>query len=115
MDTHGFAIIAAGLFLFGLVSKRLATTIITAPMVFAAFGLLIGPAVFGLARLDFDHKFVHGIAEVTLILVLFSDAARIDLRLLRRDHNLPVRMLLIGMPLTIVLGTLVGLALPLGR
>ena len=83
-------------------------------MVFAAFGLLIGPAVFGLARLDFDHKFVHGIAEVTLILVLFSDAVRIDLRLLRRDHNLPVRMLLIGMPLTIVLGTLVGLALPLG-
>jgi NhaP-type Na+/H+ or K+/H+ antiporter len=49
-----------------------------------------------------------------LILVLFSDAARIDLRQLRRDHDLPVRMLLIGMPLVIVVGTLVGLALPLG-
>ncbi len=114
MDTHGFALIAAGVILFGLVSKKIEGTIITAPMVFAAFGLLIGEAVFGLANLDFGHGFIHGLAEVTLILVLFSDAARIDLRQLRRDHNLPVRMLLIGMPLTIVVGTLVALALPLG-
>ena len=114
MDTHGFALIAAGVIPFGLVSKKLEGTIITAPMVFAAFGLLIGEAVFGLADLDFGHGFIHGLAEVTLILVLFSDAARIDLRQLRRDHNLPVRMLLIGMPLTIVVGTLVALALPLG-
>ena len=114
MDTQGFALIAAGVVLFGLVSKKIEGTIITGPMVFAVFGLLIGETVFGLADLDFGHGFVHGLAEVTLILVLFSDAARIDLRLLRRDHNLPVRMLLIGMPLTIVAGTLVALALPLG-
>ncbi len=37
MDTHGFALIAAGVILFGLVSKKLEGTIITAPMVFAAF------------------------------------------------------------------------------
>ena len=49
-----------------------------------------------------------------MILVLFSDAARIDLRLLRSDHSLPLRLLLIGMPLTILFGTLVALALPLG-
>ena len=78
MDTHGLALIAAGVILFGLVSRKLEGTIITAPMVFAAFGLLIGEAVFGLADLDFGHGFIHGLAEVTLILVLFSDAARID-------------------------------------
>ena len=104
METQDFAVIAAGVVLFGLVSKRLQSTIITAPMVFAAFGLLIGEAVFGLAHLDFGHGFIHGLAEVTLVLVLFSDAARIDLRQLRRDHNLPVRMLLIGLPLVILLG-----------
>ncbi len=113
MDTHGFALIAAGVILFGLVSKKLEGTIVTAPMVFTAFGLLIGEAVFGLADLDFGQGFIHGLAEVTLILVLFSDAARIDLRQLRRDHNLPVRMLSIGMPLTIAMGTLVALVLPL--
>ncbi len=73
MDTHGFALIAAGVILFGLVSKKLEGKIITAPMVFAAFGLLIGEAVFGLADLDFGHGFIHGLAEVTLILVLFTE------------------------------------------
>ena len=114
MDTQGFAVIAAGVILFGLVSKRLQGTIVTAPMVFATFGLLIGDAAFGLAKLEFGRGFIHGLAEVTLVLVLFSDATRIDLRQLRRDHNLPVRMLVVGMPLTIFAGTLVALALPLG-
>ncbi|MFQ5625864.1 MAG: cation:proton antiporter [Methyloligellaceae bacterium] len=114
MDTIGFTVIATGVIFFALVSKRLENTIITPPMVFAVFGLIIGEAVLGLADLDFGHGFTHGLAELTLILVLFSDAARIDLSLLRRDHNLPVRMLLVGMPLTIVAGALVALALPLG-
>ena len=45
------------------------------------------------------------LAEITLILVLFTDVARIDLNRNRKDHDLPVRMLLIGLPLTIVAGT----------
>jgi NhaP-type Na+/H+ or K+/H+ antiporter len=45
------------------------------------------------------------LAEITLILVLFTDVARIDRNRNRKDHDLPVRMLLIGLPLTIVAGT----------
>ena len=104
MDSYGFAVIAAGVILFGLVSKRLEGTMLTAPMVFVIFGLVTGEAVFGAANLEFDHEFIRGLAEITLILVLFSDASRIDLKRLRRDHDLPVRTLLIGMPLTILLG-----------
>ena len=114
MDTLGFAAIAACIILFALFAKRLESTVITPPLVFAAFGLLIGDSVLGWADLKFENSFIHGLAEITLILVLFSDAARIDLRLLRTDHNLPLRMLLIGMPLTILFGTFAALALPLG-
>ena len=114
MHSWGFITVAAGVVLFALLSRRMQSTILTAPMIFAAFGLAIGPAGLSLADFDFGHGFVHGLAEVTLILVLFSDAARIDLRQVRRDHNLPLRMLLIGLPLIVVAGTLVGLALPLG-
>ncbi len=64
------------------------------------------PNLLGIADLDFEHGFIHGLAEVTLILVLFSDAARIDLRVVRRDHDLPMRMLIVGMPLTIGAGPL---------
>lgn len=96
---------------FGLVSGRLEGTTFTGPMLFAAFGLVAGPAVTGLIEIQISNEGLHVLAEITLILVLFSDAANIDLRRLLRDHNLPVRMLAIGMPLTIGLGTILALAL----
>jgi NhaP-type Na+/H+ or K+/H+ antiporter len=108
MDALGFAVLAAGLFAYSLVSGRLQGTSVTPPMVFVAFGLLVGSSGLGLADLALDHGAIHVLAEVTLVLVLFVDAARIDLTTLRRDHDLPVRMLAIGLPLTIVAGTLAG-------
>src|SRR3712207_1178834 len=47
---------------------------------------------------------IRTLAEATLTVVLFADAARIDLHALRRDHGLPLRLLAIGLPLTIVAG-----------
>ena len=44
-------------------------------------------------------------------LALERDAARIDLNRVRRDHNLPVRMLVIGLPLTIAAGTVIAVQL----
>ncbi len=114
MDTQAFAIVALGVVLFALFSRRLETSVLTGPMLFAVFGLVIGGGVLGIADLDVEHGFIHGLAEVTLILVLFSDAARIDLAAVRRDHDLPVRMLLLGMPLIVVFGLAAALLLPLG-
>ncbi len=108
MDLLSIAIIAAALLLFSLVSRRLQDTVITAPLVFVVFGILIGASGLDIVQLDQGHSAIHFIAELTLILVLFTDAARIDLKRLRRDHNLPVRMLLVGLPLAIAAGTLVA-------
>ncbi len=114
MEKLEFVIIAAAVLSYSFVSGRLANTWITAPMVFAAFGFAVGDAGLGLVSLSISHGAIHLLAEVTLVLVLFSDAARIDLRLLIKDHSLPTRMLAIGMPLTIAAGTAVAMALPLG-
>ena len=51
------------------------------------------------------------IAELTLILILFTDAARIDIKRVRQDHNLPIRMLVLGLPLVIAAGTFVAATL----
>ena len=105
-------LIIAGLFLaFGLISRRIQGSMLTGPMLFAGLGLVLGPAVLGLVNIEITSSVLHTLAEITLVLVLFSDAAGIDLRQLRRDHNLPLRMLLIGMPLTIVFGALVAVLL----
>ena len=109
MDLLSIAIIVAGFLLFSLISGRLRGTMITAPLVFAGFGFLVGSGGIDLARTEVDHSIIHFVAELTLILVLFTDAARIDLTRLRRDHNLPVRMLLIGLPLAVVAGTLLAI------
>ncbi len=111
MESLTFVIVAFGLLGYALVSGRLQQSAITPPMVFVAFGLIIGPGVLAVADLDVDTAVIDTLAELTLVLVLFTDAARIDLRLLWRDHNLPVRMLAIGMPLTILAGLGVAMAL----
>ncbi|MEM9068278.1 MAG: cation:proton antiporter [Myxococcota bacterium] len=100
-------LVSLGLVLYGLVSRRLSAGVITAPIVFVLFGLLGGPGAHVLA-LPMDHAFVHVLAEATLILVLFADASRIDLRVLRRDLGVPVRLLGIGLPLTIAAGAVVA-------
>jgi hypothetical protein len=83
MDTVGFAVVAAGIVLFGLISRRLETSVVTGPILFTAFGLAIGDAGLGIADLNVSHGFIHGLAEVTLILVLeeadFPGAETIEL------------------------------------
>ena len=104
-------VVAAIFLIYSLVSKALENTSVTAPMIFAGCGILLSVFWEGLLGDGMSSGPVHILAELTLIIVLFSDAARIDFGLLWRDHNLPQRMLLIGMPLTILAGALAALAI----
>jgi NhaP-type Na+/H+ or K+/H+ antiporter len=94
---------------FAAVSRRLEGTPITAPLVFTAVGLIVGSKTFGLVDLEPAGETVKVLAEATLAVVLFADAARIDLRALRDEYRLPARLLGIGLPLTIALGFVVAL------
>src|SRR5262249_56056183 len=49
--------------------------------------------------------------EVTLTMVFFADASRISLATLRRQYVVPLRLLGIGLPLTILAGCLLAAAL----
>jgi NhaP-type Na+/H+ or K+/H+ antiporter len=111
MDTWSLAGIALVLMGYAAVSGRLATTPVSQAMVFVAIGLLAGNRVLGLIEADAAGQFVRHLAEATLTLVLFTDAVRVNLGRLRRESLVPARLLGIGLPLTIVAGTLAGLAL----
>ncbi|MCZ6462620.1 MAG: cation:proton antiporter, partial [Actinobacteria bacterium] len=101
MESADLAIVAAFVIGYALVSGRLSRTVISGPMVFVAFGLLVGSAGLDVVDLSLENTLVEAIAEITLVIVLFSDAARIDLRILSRNAAVPARLLGIGMPLTI--------------
>ena len=98
------AIVAVTLLAVAAISGRLSGTVVTPAMVFVAVGLLVGPEVLGEIDLESSSGTVRALAEATLALVLFCDASRIDLGELRREFGVPVRLLGIGLPLTIALG-----------
>jgi sodium/hydrogen antiporter len=105
------AIVALSLLGVASVSRRLSGTPITPAMVFVAIGLLVGPHVLDGIDLSSRSPTVRSLAEATLALVLFADASRIDLGQLRREVNVPVRLLGVGLPLTIALGALTAAAI----
>ncbi len=87
---------------FAMVARRLSLTIVTPPMAFLGFGALA--AAFNLVTIESAEALLHIVAEVTLVVLLFLDAAQIDLRALRQRHVWPVRMLFLGMPLMLAIG-----------
>jgi sodium/hydrogen antiporter len=85
--------------------------VLTAPILFVSAGLLVGNEGLGWLDLGIKSGAVRVLAEATLTLVLFADASRIDVVALRREVAVPARLLGIGLPLTIALGTLVAAGL----
>ena len=110
MGGSGLVAIALLVLAYAAVSRRLSGSVITAAMVFVAGGMLMSDEALGWLEPTIKSETVRVVAEATLTLVLFSDASRIDLAALRREYVVPLRLLAIGLPLTIVAGALAGVA-----
>ena len=108
------AIIGALIFAWGILSARLERFDMTAPIVFTVAGVLLTHGPLAPLGVEPSEELVKVLAEATLALVLFTDASRVGLRHLRADLGPCLRLLGIGLPLTIGLGTLLALALPGG-
>lgn len=89
---------------YTMFAKRLAATPLTAPILFIAFGAFMSAT--GLFQAHEFEAVLHFTAEVALILLLFLDASQIDLKVLRRDHGWPIRMLVAGLPLSVLIGSI---------
>ncbi len=96
------------LFVYALLSKRLSLTPLTAPILFTVAGMLMSPAMQALREAGMNESIFLHVAELGLVLLLFTDASRTDLSVLRSIGTLPGRLLSVGMLLTIVLGAIVA-------
>jgi NhaP-type Na+/H+ or K+/H+ antiporter len=96
--------VVAALFAYALVSKRLASSPISGPLAFVTVGL-VGYAAGIFTPVDVIDSPIAVLLELTLALLLFTDASKIHLRSWEADMDLPTRLLAIGMPLMIVFGT----------
>ena len=98
------AILAAVVLVYSVVAGRVGRSWLSAPILFTAAGFVVGPLGFDVLRLDITAADLRALAEAALAMVLFTDAAQADLAVVRRTVGLPERLLLMGLPLTIVLG-----------
>lgn len=101
------ALIAGVLVLVAAFRHRITRLPVTAPMIFVAAGLLLGGDGLGWLSIELESESVALLAEFTLGILLFADASRIDVRRLRASAQIPARLLLIGLPLTVAMGTMV--------
>jgi len=105
--TH-LALLAGFALIYSVVAGRIERMPLSGPIVFTAFGLAFGPVGFGLLSFRVNDEGLRTLAELTLALVLFTDAAGADLAVLRRSQRIPRRLLLVGLPLTILAGLAIG-------
>ena len=92
------AILALFIFCYSLVAGRLERAATSGPIVFVVAGLLMGPLGLGWFDGDVSRTGLRVLADLTLALILFIDAANADLEILKRQFRIPSRMLLFGLP-----------------
>jgi sodium/hydrogen antiporter len=103
-DTAVIVVVAACFVAWGLVSARLERWQVTAPIAFVLLGLACTHGPLALVHVQLHSSTIRSLAEITLALVLFADASRVNARTLAADAAVPARLLAIGLPLTIGAG-----------
>ncbi|KAB2528138.1 sodium:proton antiporter [Pseudomonas sp. GXM4] len=106
---QNLALLAAFILTYSIFAGRFESRLLNGPLMFMLAGLILGPAFLGILQPRIDSHGLRILAELTLAIVLFSDAANADLKVLKAHEGLPLRLLLIGLPLTILSGWLLGI------
>ncbi len=104
LNIAALAVVSACVVIWGLVSARLERWDVSAPIAFVVLGLVVTHGPTDIIHFNLHSSTIRSVAEVTLALVLFADASRVNVRALRSDAALPARLLGIGLPLTIGAG-----------
>ena len=105
---QNLAVIAAFLLVYSLIAGRFESKLVNGPLLFMLAGWLLGPGGVELIALSIDSDGIKLLAELSLVIVLFNDAANTNWQVLLANRQLPIRLLLIGLPLTLVCGALFG-------
>ncbi len=108
MNYQHLAILCTFILVYSLFTKRIEKLAISGPILYVLFGFLVGPMVLNLFDIEINDESIKTLAELALALVLFNDASKTNLNVLEHNILIPTRLLLIGLPLTIVMGIFSG-------
>ena len=108
MIYQNILLFASFILIYSLIAKRIDKTPVSGPLLAIIFGLVMGPLLLNLIVIKVEIEGYKVIAELALALVLFTDASNTNIRELIKHASVPTRLLLIGLPLTILLGMVGG-------
>lgn len=108
---ESLAILGCFVFFYSLLCGKLEKTPVNGALIFLVFGMVVGPMGLNLLKVEVNVEALSLLAEMTLALLLFTDAANADLKILKESYQIPTRLLLIGLPLTILMGMACGIPL----
>lgn len=108
MIYQNISLFAGFLLLYSLFAGRFESRLVNGPLMFLLAGCLLGPGILNVLHLQIDGSGLRLLAEITLAIVLFTDAANANLTVLRANNWIPLRLLLIGLPLCLLAGYLFG-------
>ncbi len=108
MSEATFAVLALLVLGWSVTSRLLSRLNVNAPLVFTAAGYVLANPDWGPLTVEYEAPSIHVIAELTLALLLFADASRVSIGEVERDVGIPVRLLGLGLPLAVVLGSLLA-------
>ncbi len=111
MIAEPLIVIALCIVFYGVASAILSRSVVSAPMVFTLAGLAAGASGLGFVEVAIDNEILEGFGELTLGFILFADAASTNARGLLRENAIPVRLLVLSLPLTIAFGALLAIGM----
>jgi len=101
------------IFIYSLFAHRLEKSIFTSPIIFTTVGIMLGIALPQRSIQIITHETALLVAEIALVLLLFTEASKVGLRSVEKALTLPTRLLGFALPLTILLGAgIAALLLP---
>lgn len=111
LNSTAIAVVAACVVAWGLVADRLRRWNVSGPMAFVVLGLVTANGPTGFVHVALHSSTIRSVAELSLAVVLFADASRVNVRVVRHEVGVPARLLALGLPLSIAAGAAVALGL----
>jgi NhaP-type Na+/H+ or K+/H+ antiporter len=90
------ALVMAGALLSGIAHR----SFLSLAALFVVAGFALGHGGLGVLELDAHSGFVSGLAIVALVVILFRDGLEVEAEMLQTQWRLPLRKLVVAMPLT---------------
>ncbi|HXD57370.1 MAG TPA: sodium:proton antiporter [Thermoleophilaceae bacterium] len=98
------AVVLGGLLVLGaLIAGVARRSFLSLTAIFVVAGFLLGKGAIGVLDFDPHSEFVHTLATIALIVILFRDGLEVEAEMLQRAWRVPARALAIAMPLTALL------------